>query len=121
MNLYQIILNLASIIAAITTIIIALKKIFKKAIAPIEIKINELDKNQCKALLVEFLCDLENGERKDEEQVKLAYEIYDRYTNELKCNSYIHDKWERIMKKLRKENGYVRYGLSKTNYDHSNS
>lgn len=103
MEIGQVIIYLSTIIIAVTTIITALKSVFKKAINPIEVKINELDKNQCKAFLVEYLCDIENGEKKDEVQTKLAYEIYDRYTKELLCNSYIHDKWERIMKQKRKE------------------
>lgn len=58
--------------------------------------LDELDKNQCKAILVEFLCDIENGIKKDEVQIKLAYDVYDRYTKVLNCNSYIHDKWEKL-------------------------
>ena len=49
--------------------------------------------------LIGFLCDLENGVAKDEVQYKLAHEVYDRYTNELHQNSYVHDKWDRIMNK----------------------
>jgi hypothetical protein len=47
--------------------------------------------------LVGFLCDVENGIVKDEVQWKLAHEIYDHYTKELNENSYVHDKWERIV------------------------
>ena len=49
--------------------------------------------------LVGFLCDVENGIEKDEVQWQLAHEIYDHYSNTLKENSYIHDKWERVVNK----------------------
>lgn len=96
--LETIILGTSALITAMTVIIGAVAKIFKKAIEPINIKIESLDRCQCKTFLVEFLSDVENGIKKDEVQIELAYEIYDRYTKELNGNSYVHDKWERIMK-----------------------
>ena len=48
--------------------------------------------------LVEFLADVENGIKKDEAQIKRAYEVYDHYKQDLNGNSYIGDKWERLMK-----------------------
>lgn len=56
-----------------------------------------MDTRQCRMWLVDFLCDIENGELKDEVQFKFAHEVYDHYTNELHENSYVHDKWERVM------------------------
>lgn len=93
-----IILGTSALITAMTVIIGAVSKIFKKAIEPINLKIESLDRCQCKTFLVEFLSDVENGIKKDEVQVQLAYEVYDRYTIELHGNSYVHDKWERLMK-----------------------
>lgn len=98
MDILQVLVNVGSGITAVGIIVGAVSKIVKKSMTPIYNKIDNLDKNQCKAYLVDFLSDLENGIKKDEVQVKLAYEIYDRYTIDLKCNSYIHDKWEKLMK-----------------------
>ena len=39
------------------------------------------------------------GVEKDEVQIKRAYEVYEHYTKDLHKNSYIHDKWEKLMKK----------------------
>lgn len=94
----SIIIGAAAFISAVTVIITAVSKLFNKAIEPIKLKIDALDKSQCKTFLVEFLSDIENGIIKDEVQIQLAYEVYDRYIIELKGNSYVHDKWERLMK-----------------------
>ena len=40
----------------------------------------------------------ENGVLKDEVQWKFAHDVYDHYINELKENSYVKDKWERVIK-----------------------
>ena len=69
-----------------------------KQFEPLYTKIDKLDINQCRNYLVDFLADVELGIKKDETQVKRAYEIYDHYVNDLRGNSYIHDKWERLMK-----------------------
>ena len=62
-------------------------------------QINSFDVLFCKTYLTDFLSDIENGVQKDEEQYKVAYEVYDHYTNDLKKNSYIHSKWERNIKR----------------------
>lgn len=69
-----------------------------KTLEPINKKIDKLDINQCRNYLVDFLTDVENGIPKDDIQIKRAYEIYDHYKNDLKGNSYIHDKWVKLMK-----------------------
>lgn len=51
-----------------------------------------------KTYLINFLSDLENGIQKTDVQIKRAYEIYERYTNN-GGNSYVHDKWEEVKKK----------------------
>lgn len=73
-------------------------KSINKTLEPINQKIDKLDINQCRNYLVDFLTDIENGIEKDDIQVKRAYEIYDHYKNDLKGNSYIHDKWIKLMK-----------------------
>ena len=94
----SIVIATAAFISAVTVIITAVSKLFNRAIEPIKLKIESLDKCQCKTFLVEFLSDIENGVKKDEVQIQLAYEVYDRYTIELKGNSYVHDKWGKLMK-----------------------
>ena len=80
-------------------------KKFKEALQPVNDKLgaierrtDKIDENQCRNFLVEFLADVESGVKKDEVQVKRAYEVYEHYTNDLHKNSYIHDKWEKLMK-----------------------
>jgi len=94
----KIILSLGELITAISIIIVAVNKIFKTKLDPINKSIEKLDENQCKNFLVTFLKALENGETMDEAEVKRAYEVYDHYKNDLHKNSYIHDKWEKLMK-----------------------
>lgn len=51
-----------------------------------------------KTFLINFLSELENGIIKTDIQIKRAYEIYERYSNN-GGNSYVHDKWEEVKKK----------------------
>lgn len=92
------IILIASFLTAIATICKYFKNAINKAFEPIYHRIDKLDINQCRNYLVDFLSDIENGISKDEIQIKRAHEIYDHYTNDLKGNSYIHDKWEKLMK-----------------------
>lgn len=94
----QLILTVASLITACGVIIKAVDKIFDKKLKPIDDQIQKLDESQCKNYLVRFLADVENGEDIDEVEKERAYEVYDHYTNDLHKNSYIHAKWERLMK-----------------------
>lgn len=102
------ILEIAGLVTAITVIITATSKVFNKALKekldPIEetIKktnkqINILDEGHCKDFLLGFLSAIERGEKIDEAEYTRAYEVYDHYTNDLKKNSYIHDRWEKVM------------------------
>lgn len=59
--------------------------------------IKKIDKNECMNFLVNFLADIENGIEKDDVQTKRACEVYDHYVKDLQGNSYIHDKWTRLM------------------------
>jgi hypothetical protein len=83
-----------------------LKKMLKNELEPmfnqidtIQNNINDLDISQCKNFLVRFLADIEQGNPIDEVEKERAYEIYDRYTNYLKQNSYIHKRWNELMEK----------------------
>lgn len=105
-------INLGQILGALTFIVSfitalgflsnVLKKQVDKTLQPINDSIKELDISQCKNFLVRFLADVEQGNELDEVEMERAYEIYDRYTNTLKQNSYIHKRWgelEGLMKK----------------------
>ena len=62
-----------------------------------ESELNKLKKEQDKTYLTDFLADIESGQTKTQLQIKRAYEIYEEYT-ELHGNSYVHDKWEELVK-----------------------
>lgn len=98
-NIVNIIILIASLITAVTTIIVAIQKILKKMFEPINKKIDNLDIGQARNYLVNFLADVENGEKKDECQIERAYELYDHYTKDLHGNSYIHSKWQKVMER----------------------
>ena len=85
-------------VGIVGTILIGSKKIINKQLEPINKKIIKIDENQCRNYLVDFLADIDNGIKKDDVQIKRAYEVYEHYTNELHKNSYIHDKWEKARK-----------------------
>lgn len=97
-NIADTIILVASLITAVTTIIISMQKILKRMFEPVNKKIDGLDLSQARNYLVDFLADIENGEKKDECQIERAYELYDHYTKDLHGNSYIHAKWEKVMK-----------------------
>lgn len=94
----DILLFLAEFVGVVITIIVAMKKVLNKQLNPLNKKIEKIDENQCRNYLVDFLADVESGIAKDETQVKRAYEVYDHYCKDLNLNSYIHDKWEKLMK-----------------------
>lgn len=99
-TIISIILGIASIVTALKTIIGALQFTIKKWLDNnINIRINNFEILFCKTYITDFLSDLENGIPKDDEQYKVAHEIYDHYTKDLKQNSYIHDKWEKVIVK----------------------
>lgn len=89
--------KISSLIVAVGVILFNINKIFN----PIYKKINELEKNQCKNFLVDFLAKVENKEKITDCQKNRAYEIYDHYINDLKGNSFIKDKWERLIENER--------------------
>lgn len=89
---------LVALISSIEYLYKKLKRQVSKTLDPINNNINQLDISQCKTFLVNFLSNVESGEIIDELQKQRAYEIYDHYTNDLKQNSYIHKRWEELMK-----------------------
>lgn len=99
MDIANVIILIASLVTAVTTIIVAMQKILKKMFEPVNTKIDGLDLAQARNYLVDFLADIENGEKKDECQIQRAYELYDHYTKDLHGNSYIHSKWQKLMER----------------------
>ena len=70
----------------------------------IDNRVNKIDKKlddesvrNCRMYLVDFLNDVENGIPKDSVQVKFAYDLFEHYSKDLHCNSYVHDKWIKVM------------------------
>ena len=88
---------LGSLIGALSAIGALFTKMLKKVLEPVQKQLRKIDVSNSRIFLVGFLCDLEQGVEKDEVQWKLAHEIYDHYTDDLKENSYVHDKWERVV------------------------
>ena len=97
-ELIKIIGGIAGLISSITIICVFCRKVINKGFEPINNKIDKLDKNQCMNFLVSYLADVEKGVKKDDAETRRAYEVYDHYVKDLNGNSYIHDKWTRLMK-----------------------
>ena len=97
-DIVSIVLSIGGFVTALTAIITALKKVLKLWLDNnVNNKIDKLDILICKLHIIDFLSDIENGVEKDDEQIRLAHEMYDHYTNDLKQNSYVHDKWNKDM------------------------
>lgn len=94
-NIQTILTTVVTILSSCTAISIAIKKWL---INPVLKRMDKLDLHQCRNFLVEFLADVERGIEKDECQIRLAYETYDHYRKDLNGNSYVKDKWEKLMK-----------------------
>ena len=60
--------------------------------------LNSVKYENDKTYLTDFLSEVEGGQLKTEIQKKRAYEIYEEYTK-LHGNSYVHNKWEELVKK----------------------
>lgn len=88
----QIILAFIAIIPSVATLIVNCYQ---------NKKIDKIDKVRLesdKTYLTDFLSEVEGGQLKTEIQKKRAYEIYEEYTK-LHGNSYVHNKWEELVKK----------------------
>lgn len=100
---------IGSLIGAVSVIVVTVNKVIDKQfskrcdgmmceIKKIKNDIKVMDIGQCKNFLVRFLKDIEQGNIVDEVERERASEVYDHYKNDLGQNSYIHDKWEKLMK-----------------------
>ncbi len=93
----DIIIYFASFVTAVGVIVTVLKKFLSKELEPLKWQIHKMDVKECRRFLIDFLIDVENDIGKDEVQWKFAHDVYDHYINELKENSYVKDKWERVV------------------------
>lgn len=95
----------ATFVGSVATVSGIITRIFNKKITaiiePVKKQLHKMDVKECRRFLIDFLIDIEHGVDKDEVQWKFAHDVYDHYINELKENSYVKDKWERVM-----SNGY---------------
>jgi len=98
MNTAQLIIEISVLLGAITTITLGLKRGLSKDITALVEQISKKDKCECKRYLTDFLTAIENGEPKSEIQIQMATETYDHYFHDLKGNSWIEDKWNKLMK-----------------------
>ena len=88
---------LAALITSSATIYGVIKMLLKKQLTPIYRAIQIMDANQCKNFLVRSLADIERGVKLDDVEIQRMYDAYDHYCKDLNGNSYIHDKWEKLM------------------------
>lgn len=72
-------------------------KKLKQILEPMQKQIHKMDVKECRRFLIDFLLDIEHGVEKDEVQWKFAHDVYDHYILELHENSYVKDKWERVV------------------------
>lgn len=96
-ELMSVVITAGSFLGALAVIGTTFGFIVKWMLKPMYKELRREDVRSCRMFLVGFLCDIEKGIEKDEVEWKLAYEIYDHYSNELQENSYVHDKWERVV------------------------
>ena len=69
----------------------------KEELKRLEEQFRDKDYRDCQNDILDFLTDIENGERKTEVQIKHACSLYRHYCENLNGNSYVHDEWERVM------------------------
>lgn len=98
-NIANYIIYVAGFIGAITTIVVAVKKVVFAAVKPILQKIEDVDTAQCRNFLVNYFADIENGVDIKEYQERRAHECYEHYTTTLRKNSYIHAKWDELKRR----------------------
>lgn len=88
---------LVGIIGSIEFLIIRLKKVFNKAIEPLNNRLNDIELSTDKNFLVRFLADIEQNNPIDDVEKERFYETYERY-KKLGGNSYISHKVEKLEK-----------------------
>lgn len=89
----NIIILIASLITAITTIMIALKKMLNKMFEPINTKIDNNEKDNLRYKILSFANSLRNGNKHTRQEFETIFFFYDKY--------------EIIINRLNQKNGYL--------------
>ena len=93
----EILATVLGIIISVGTMYGLIRKSMRTEIKePIEYRIDKLTKCECKNFLVQFLNDKENGVQMNFEYEKRAHEVKDK-AKKLEVNSYIANKWQKVM------------------------
>lgn len=114
-NIGNFFIFLGSVISSISIIAGVVGVCVSKSMKKINVKIDNLkdelndklyeqDVRDCRIQLNFFLNKVEsNGlESIDDQELELYSNLYDHYTEDLGKNSFIHDKWKRVMLKTKK-------------------
>ena len=100
-SFFDLIIYGASVITAVISITAIITRYLNKKleilIEPLQNQIHKMDVKECRRFLIDFLVDVEDGDEKNEVQMKFAHEVYDHYSKDLKENSYVKDFWERVI------------------------
>lgn len=78
------------------------KQALENQIELVKKDLSVVGEDQCKNYLVRFLADVEDGEKLSEVEIERAYDAYEKYTKIYNGNSYIHDRWIKLMKRKEK-------------------
>ncbi len=97
MDITSTLIQLGAVITALAIITKVLQSQIRKEFVESNKKISDMDYNNCKTYLTDFLSDKKIGTPKSEIQKQRACEIYFHYINELKGNTYIKTEWEKLM------------------------
>jgi len=97
MDVTSTVIQLGAFITALTIITKVLKAQISKEFVESNKKITDMDYNNCKTYLTDFLSDKKIGTPKSDIQRQRACEIYCHYKNDLKGNTYIQTEWENLM------------------------
>lgn len=73
-----------------------IKKCIENTLIPINKKIDNMEMDNLKTALVNFMVHAEFGQTSEEQNLN-AHELYDKYQKK-GGNSYIHEKWESLKK-----------------------
>lgn len=87
----------ASLIGAVGVILASLRKLLNSIIKPLNDKLDTYEFESKKTDLINYMCLAEKMDLTEEQKIN-AHELYDYYVNH-NGNSYVHDKWEKLVEK----------------------
>ena len=87
----------ASLIGAVGVILASLKKLLNSIIKPLNDKLDTYEFESKKTDLINYMCLAEKMDLTEEQRIN-AHELYDYYVSH-NGNSYVHDKWEKLVEK----------------------